>query len=62
MRSLLIIVTAPPFDDDLSLTKRAEDLAVEQFVPQSGSYGRVVFCVVSNDAGRAPCTDGARKR
>ena len=36
MRTLLIIVATPLLDDDLCLAERAEDLAVEQLIPEPG--------------------------
>lgn len=36
MRTLLIIVSSPLLDDDLGFPERAEDLTVEQFIPQPG--------------------------
>ena len=36
MRAHGIVMPPPALDDDLGLPQRVEDLAVEQFVPQSG--------------------------
>jgi hypothetical protein len=36
MRTLLIIVTTPLLDDDLCFAERAEDLSVEQLIPEPG--------------------------
>jgi hypothetical protein len=36
MRPDRIVVTSPALDDDLSLSKREEDFAIQQFIPQTG--------------------------
>jgi len=36
MRPDGIVVTSPALDDDLSLSQREEDFAIQQFIPQTG--------------------------
>jgi len=58
MRTLLIIVTTPLFDDDLGFPERAEDLAVEQLIPQPGVEAlpsrRRFACLLGNGHLRSP--------